>query len=531
MITKIVIHNYKLFEDFALDFSDDCNIIVGDNEAGKSTILEAINLALTKKLNGRFLENELSPYLFNTKVVKTFLKELIEGRNPSLPESYIELYFDEVADLASFKGSNNSLHENCIGIRLGINFDEDYKEEYEKLLEERDQIKLLPIEYFKINWRSFADHALTSRNIPIGLSFIDATTIRLQSGADYYLQSIINDGLEVKERVALAIEYRKLREDFAGQTSISAINQKLDSSKGSITDKKLAIAIDVSQKSNWETNLIPHLDELPFHLSGKGEQNSLKILLALERRAADTSIILIEEPENHLSFSSMNKLLKRIKDKCNGKQMIIATHSSFVLNKLGLGKLILINNGQHTTLENLPIDTQNYFKKLSGYDTLRLVLAKKAILVEGPSDELIVQKAYLRVHGKLPIEDGIDVISVRGLSFKRFLDIAKELDIETCVVTDNDGDYAIKVVERYQDYSSHPKINIYASNDNTAITLEPQLVKCNELTTLNEIFETTFTDKADLSKYMIDNKTECALRLFETEHDFEFPQYVNDAIA
>ena len=36
------------------------NIVVGDNEAGKSTILEAVNLALTGYLNGRNIRNELS---------------------------------------------------------------------------------------------------------------------------------------------------------------------------------------------------------------------------------------------------------------------------------------------------------------------------------------------------------------------------------------------------------------------------------------------------------------------------------------
>ena len=40
----------------------------------------------------------------------------------------------------------------------------------------------------------------------------------------------------------------------------------------------------------------------------------------------------------------------------------------------------------------------NYFKKLPGYDTLRLVLAKRVILVEGPSDELVVQRAYRDAH-------------------------------------------------------------------------------------------------------------------------------------
>lgn len=52
IITKVIIDNFKSFEHFERDFFEDVNIIVGDNETGKSTILEAINLALTGELNG-----------------------------------------------------------------------------------------------------------------------------------------------------------------------------------------------------------------------------------------------------------------------------------------------------------------------------------------------------------------------------------------------------------------------------------------------------------------------------------------------
>jgi len=45
-----------------------------------------------------------------------------------------------------------------------------------------------------------------------------------------------------------------------------------------------------------------------------------------------------------------------------------------------------------------------------------MILCRKAILVEGPSDELIVQKAYSKQKDRLPIEDEVDVISV-GTSF------------------------------------------------------------------------------------------------------------------
>jgi len=51
-------------------------------------------------------------------------------------------------------------------------------------------------------------------------------------------------------------------------------------------------------------------------------------------------------------------------------------------------------------LNDLLDSTKAYFKKLPGHDTLRMILAKRTILVEGPSDELIVTKAFLQKHGK-----------------------------------------------------------------------------------------------------------------------------------
>ncbi len=530
MIKKIHIENYKIFGSFSLELNDDLNIIVGDNEAGKSTVLEAIYLALTKKLNGKPIENELSPYLFNKECALKYLDAIRAGENPELPQILIELYLLDQQNLQYLKGANNSEKNDCIGIKLEIVFDEDYKAEYEKLIEDRSQIKVIPSELFKVRWYSFANNNITSASLPIGASFIDATTIRLQSGTDYYLQNIINTGLDAKERVSLSVAYRNLKEKFSNEQAIKDINSKLVQKKGAITNKGLAISIDISHKSNWETNLIPHLDELPFQLIGKGEQNALKIMLALERKADESHTILIEEPENHLSFSSMNILLNRINEKCKGKQIITTTHSAYVLNKLGIEKVILLNGNSSAFLKNLPTDTQKYFKRLSGYDTLRLILAKRSILVEGPSDELIVQKAYLLEHGKLPIEDGIDVINVRGLSFSRFLDIAKEIKKDVIVVTDNDGDYNKNIVEKYKDYNGNANIKICADKNNALNTLELHIAESNDIPLLQKVLSTKNDSKESLVQYMINNKTECALKIFETNEKIKLPDYVQNAI-
>ena len=58
-IKKVNVENFKCYKGkFSLSLNEGINILVGNNEAGKSTILEAIHLALTGILNGKYLKNE-----------------------------------------------------------------------------------------------------------------------------------------------------------------------------------------------------------------------------------------------------------------------------------------------------------------------------------------------------------------------------------------------------------------------------------------------------------------------------------------
>jgi len=61
-------------------------------------------------------------------------------------------------------------------------------------------------------------------------------------------------------------------------------------------------------------------------------------------------------------------------------------------------------------------------------------------------------------------------------------------------------------------------------------TLEPKLLKVNSFEKMNEIFDTSYSQIDDLYKYMNEHKTECALKIFDTEKDINFPQYILDAI-
>lgn len=118
--------------------------------------------------------------------------------------------------------------------------------------------------------------------------------------------------------------------------------------------------------------MITEFDSIPYSNAGRGLQCLLKTELALNNiNTNKDKIILIEEPENHLSYSNMNNLSDIIQVNSNKKssQIIISTHSSFVWNKWGIENLILLSNKKSSKITNLSSDTEKYFKAISGYDT------------------------------------------------------------------------------------------------------------------------------------------------------------------
>jgi putative ATP-dependent endonuclease of the OLD family len=526
-IAKVVIKNYRCLKDTTVDLNAHLNILVGNNECGKSTFLEAVNLALSGLLNGRSIHTELHTHLFNTDVTSEYIQSLKTLPKPP-PAILIELYLDDVNALAGLKGQNNSLKLNVPGLKVIIEFNDDYKTEYAAYVAEPSLIKSIPVEYYSVRWRNFADNEVTARSIPIKPCFIDASTIRNNNAASRYVLDTVKDGLSKKQRVDLGLAYRTMKDRFLAEKKVTDINAFLAAKKGDVSDKTLSISLDTSSRASWEAGIIPHLDDIPMPLVGKGEQNSVKIKLAMEE-SAECHLFLIEEAENHLSFSNLNILIKHISEKRADRQLLITTHSSFVLNKLGLESVLLFANGKTLSLKSLKKDTKDYFLKLPGYDTLRLILAKRAILVEGPSDELIVQKAFLMEFGKMPLEVGVDVISVSSLAFKRFLDIALVLDADVDVVTDNDGDIK-KLKDKYADYDGTGCIDVYYDDDVSNPTLEPQILKANSRDLINTILDKSYATNEELLKYMHDNKTECALKLFETKLAWTVPEYITNVV-
>lgn len=149
IIERLKLFNFKRFETLDIQFNKDLNIFVGDNESGKSTILQAIDIVV--RGSRHLIEDIGLERLMNKKAIDRSM-ELHPRTIDKLPILTIELYLQETAD-PRMNGKNNSEEKCCDGLRVVCEPDDEYDETIARILS--SETSSFPFEYYKITFSKF----------------------------------------------------------------------------------------------------------------------------------------------------------------------------------------------------------------------------------------------------------------------------------------------------------------------------------------------------------------------------------------
>ncbi len=513
IITKIRIINFKRFEDYTIEPNEKTNILVGDNEVGKSSLLEAIDIVANGSI--RRVESIGLDKLLNVEAVKKFNEGIRNFDN--LPELRIELYLKGDFD-HTMKGKNNLDKIECDGIRLVCKPNPDYRAEITDSLNVNSEY--FPYDYYSIRFSTFADETYSGYKKKIRCVLIDNSNMNSDYATNDFVRRMYRQYTDsnIKERTIHKSNYRLMREQFCND-SLSTINAKVPA------QKKYAFGLKRGGSVELENDLMIFEDEIGIDCKGTGKQIFIKTDFALEHSGENIDIILIEEPENHLSHVNLRKLIQRVAGTQNG-QLFITTHNSLISTRLELRNLLIMQvHGEKrpVMLKDLSNDTAKYFMKAPPASIVEFALSRKAILVEGPSEYMLMERFYTLVTKKLPEDDDVHIIDVRGLSFKRYLDIAKQTLGKVAVVTDNDKNAQKHCIEKYSEYEANENIQVFFEKDNDKRTFEIVLYGDNK-----NLCDSLFGDNAQ--NFMLENKTEAAFLILSQDKSIVVPDYIERAI-
>lgn len=223
------------------------------------------------------------------------------------------------------------------------------------------------------------------------------------------------------------------------------------------------------------------LEKLDLRLGGAGKlglgSNNLLFmaceLLLLAQENEGSRLLLIEEPEGHLHAQRQLRVMKFMQEQAskNGIQIIVTTHSPNLASAIELNNMVMIRNGRafsmaegQTELE--PSDYQ-FLKRFLDVTKANLFFARGVMIVEGDAENILLPAlANLLDHDFT--EHGVSIVNVGGVGLRRYARIfqrkdAKEknqqLDIPVGCVTDMDvmPDCAPTIIGKLKDGDEWPE--------------------------------------------------------------------------
>ncbi|POC54041.1 ATP-dependent endonuclease [Vibrio vulnificus] len=557
-IKKVTINNYRSFRSFEAKLQK-LTVVIGENDTGKTNFFTALSLPLSGN-HIDFNQKRLSISDINKDAVIDFLTSVINNDADQLQK------IPKVSVTVEFADPQDSYETALLAKWLVSDGDsETYKIRYDfKPKDDADLLEVVKKSFVDktiddINWFTLPielyDYQIVSVNNekPIAYSdlkhvsihsinaerddFSESSSMKSNSIFTKLLMNTLNDDDKSQINTAYS-EFFSAIEDTETFEKIIGTNPDFENYDSII--KQLECTPNLPNLKNILSNITLKYDNEFLYQKGLGQRNLIYILIlfAYYKSCGDTfNLCCIEEPEAHLSVNNL-RLVRDFIEKSSSNsgslvQTIISTHNPSIINKLQISNVLAFTGEKAISLSDTPAKLVDYLRKRPNFDILKLLFANKVILVEGPTEEMLIS-TYLSKQADLK---DIDIIAIGQRGYATFLDIWLVLNKDNPnkkigIIRDYDNSDAAKAKHDAYD-TAHANVTVRTT---TNYTLEIDLVEAEDnLALLNALFGIT-GDVKEVSDHMISGKTARMLDVCdamvreEDPLDIKLPAHIDQVI-
>ncbi|MEA5549473.1 AAA family ATPase [Anabaena cylindrica UHCC 0172] len=285
-VSKLELTNIRGYENAQIEFSPGINIIVGENNSGKTTILRTL----------LFLQDK------NSITSDDIRKDKKKGKINLFFNGDTNQYFDSYINQLITDNNN----------QLEIEFEDNF---YKKILINGEKYEHLSIS----NNTSLIKDTEEQNFIYPFLSKRKVTKYNEEVG-EYYANKVLGNFSNLYAKVDRISGDGLLEKDEFVRVCEKILGFRISSSTANYSGKKATYVINSSQNISLE-------------IMGEGVANIVGLILDL--CVAKDKLFIMEEPENDIHPKALKKLLDFIIEKSHNNQFLITTHSNIVLKYLG----------------------------------------------------------------------------------------------------------------------------------------------------------------------------------------------------
>lgn len=435
-ISKITIDHYRSINHAEISFENGAPLIImGENNAGKSNIVKAMELILGEPYPKNH-EPEENEFYFRD------------------PTKSISISVDFSGSLGRFKKvqwtynpSNNEEPISFVGI-------EEYGNENKYIRgEERSELICIVVG--------------ADRRLSYQLSYTSKSTMLSKLMHRFYKAMQGDQGV----RGSLEKKFKEIKNEFQKIKQFKVFRESLRADFADLISSmshKLDVDFEAYNPVNFFHALRLHADEdgKPRTLEelGTGEEQILALAFAhAYAKAFHGGVLLaIEEPESHLHPLAQEWLARKIKKMCSdGMQVILTTHSPAFISMLDFSALVLVRKDQkgtyivqksksqlvgfcreHGVPENKVSEDNigQFYDANATKQILEGFFAQKIVLVEGPTETLSLP-IYFKAVELDTNQNSIAILPVHGKgNIAKWWRLFTAFEIPVYIIFDNDTD-------------------------------------------------------------------------------------------
>lgn len=499
-IEKVEIENFRIFgEKVEIFFQKGLNMLIGENNSGKTAIIDAIRLVMSLGTYKRNLYMDQSDFHVNEYGTRSL-------------EAKISIYFNDLNEnqkaelmyLSNIIAPNSNNAEIHVNYTLYLNNKGEYrvKEEVfgynEQTIPDKECLQKLtniympalrnaekdmqPSKYSQLSQLllKFANTKEKKENLvkivnDMNHSIIgDVTISEMQESINNNLKSIEKEIINQKINISIAessindigaalklTNRKELKKICINEEEKDKIVSELSTDiekyiSVSETDEEMYI-LNIQEMKNAGIEIKDKLKdktEINFFIrqNGLGYNNILSMATELSNskqiETDDFILMLLEEPEAHL-HPQLLYLLNDFLQENNNMQIILTSHSPTLISRFKIDKLIVLQrNGDKVNISNLSKiefgeGEQEIIERYLDVTKSQMFFAKGIIFVEGITEALLINE-FSRMLDRELDKYAVEIVNINGVDFEPFAKIFQIeknknlLSTKCSIITDDD---------------------------------------------------------------------------------------------